>query len=583
MNDRPPEPIAAALDAAARRLADDPAGAERLALEVLKAAPHEVRAQLVLGAARRRLGDLEGARAILEPLALAQPRAAFARSEAASTLRALSDEASRAGRLDQAEALAARRLALEPGSVAARLDHAALLFRRGRVAQAQAQAERLAADHPGETAPLPLLAACRLFFGDAAGAAAIYESLLELEPGRGELWLSLGHCLKTLGRLEAAEQAYRHCLRLAPHDGEAWWSLANLKTAPFTGEDEATIEAALAAPGLSAADRISLLYASGKANEDRGAWNEAFAAYAEGARSWRAEHPHDARAARQRIEAALEVFTDGFFRARSQGGAQDAAPIFVVGLPRSGSTLVEQILASHADVEGLGELPYIVALARELDASGGYLNALAALAPGDRTRFGEDYLSRVAAHRRSAGSRFVDKAPNNFHHLGLIRLILPKATIIDARRHPMACGLSAFKQLFASGHDWSYDLTEIGAHIADYLTLMDHFDRILPGLVRHVVHEDLTADFEAGVRALLNHCGLSFDPACLRFWQTDRPVASASAGQVRRPLSRAGLDHWRAFTAHLAPLELALEAHRRGWLPQPAPPSLASRSSPGTP
>jgi hypothetical protein len=213
----------------------------------------------------------------------------------------------------------------------------------------------------------------------------------------------------------------------------------------------------------------------------------------------------------------------------------------------------------------VGELPYIVALAREIEARGGYFKALVALSPGERTALGQDYLARAAAHRRSGKPRFVDKAPNNFHHLGLIRLILPQATIIDARRHPVACGFSAFKQLFASGHDWSYDLGEIGAHMTDYLRLMDHFDQVLPGLVRRVIHEDLVIDFESGVRALLGHCDLDFDPACLSFWRTERPVASASAAQVRRPLSRSGLDHWRAFGPYLQPLRLSLAERLQDW------------------
>jgi tetratricopeptide (TPR) repeat protein len=565
MDERPSGPAAAALETAARRLADDPAGAQRLALDVLASRPRDARARLVLGAARRRLGDPEGAREILEPLALAQPQAAFARREAALALGALSEQAARAGRLEEAEALAARRLALEPDSLAARLDHAAIRFRQGRIAQARAEAERLVADSPGEPAPLPLLAACRLFFGDAAGAVAIYEQLLERGPERSELWLALGHARKTLGRLEQAESAYRRCLDLAPACGEAWWSLANLKTARFSPAEEAAIDAALGAPDLPAAERVWLLYARGKAREDRGAWDEAFAAYSQGAGLRRVQHPYDAGAARRRLEDAVEVFTAQFFDAHAQGGEQDSAPIFIVGLPRSGSTLVEQILASHRDVEGVGELPYIVALARELDAQGGYLDAVAALTPAERTALGRDYLARAAAHRRSGKRRFVDKAPNNFHHLALIRLILPQARIIDARRHPMACGFSAFKQLFASGHDWSYDLAETGAHIADYLRLMDHFDQVLPGLVGRVIHEDLAVDFEPGVRALLTHCGLDFDPACLTFWRTERPVASASAAQVRRPLSRDGLEHWRAFEKHLRPLELALGDRLQPW------------------
>ncbi|HEX4742836.1 MAG TPA: sulfotransferase [Caulobacteraceae bacterium] len=565
MNEQPPGSPAAALETAARRLADDPAGAQRLALEVLATRPQDARARLVLGAARRRLDDPEGAREILEPLALAQPQAVFARREAALALGSLSEQASRAGRLDEAEVLAARRLALEPASLAARLDHAAIRFRQGRIAEAKTEAERLVAEWPGESAPLPLLAACRLFVGDATGAVAIYEALLERESERGEVWLALGHALKTLGRLEAAEDAYRRCLRLASSSGEAWWSLANLKTARFGSDEEVAIDAALAAPGMSADERVWLLYASGKAKEDRGAWDEAFAAYSEGARLRRAEHSHDARAARRRVEEALKVFTAEFFDMRARGGEKDPAPIFIVGLPRSGSTLVEQILASHPHVEGVGELPYIVALARELDTRGGYFNAVAALTPGERTALGQDYLARAAAHRRSGKPRFVDKAPNNFHHLGLIRLILPRATIIDARRHPMACGFSAFKQLFASGHDWSYDLAETGAHIADYLRLMDHFDRVLPGLARRVIHEDLAVDFEPGVRAVLGDCGLDFDPACLTFWRTERPVASASAAQVRRPLSRHGLEHWRAFERRLRPLELALGDRLQTW------------------
>ncbi len=545
-------------EAAARRLTSDPQVAERLALDILDRAPGDVRARLVLGAARRRLGDLEGACALLEPLALAYPDAGFARTEAVLSLAALAEAAAERGRWAEAEAFAARRLALDPTALAARRDQAAILLRAGRAADALDLAQRLVADHPGDVQTRALAGACQVVLGDADAAVASLGPLVVEAPEDSGLWLTLGHALKTAGAIGESAQAYRRARDLGVRPGEALWSLANLKTVALTAADRTAISRALAKPGIAPREEIALLYAQGRALEERRSWKDAFTAYARGAALRRRLIPHDAAGGRRRMREMRAVLDAELFHALPPGGAVSREPIFIVGLPRSGSTLIEQILASHPDVEGTAELPYLTGIARRLEARGGYARALAALTPLERTALGEAYLVAAGRHRRRAAARFIDKAPSNFHHVGLIRLILPGATIIDAHRHPLSCGFSVFTQLFASGHDWSYDLSEIGAHLRDYRELMRHFDVVQPGAVIRVAHEDLVSDLEGQVRDLLEACGLSFHSACLRFWETSRPVASASAAQVRQPLDRRSAERWRPFRTWLAPLEAAL-------------------------
>ena len=469
--------------------------------------------------ARRRLGDGTGALAVLEPLAGSEPRSPFAHLELGLTL---------AGLGQPAEAVEALRRAVS--------------LRDDLAAATLALAEQLA----------------RL--GEEPGAEHLLADSLERAPPaqRPALWLARGHVLKALGQADEAAGAYRNALAAAPGFGEAWWGLANLKSAELSAADVAALEAQLSEPGPVAMDRDCLHFALGHALEARGEPAAAFEQFALGAAMHRRLVPYDAKAANSAMRRTKALFTAKFFAARAGVGYPSNAPIFIVGLPRAGSTLVEQILASHSKVEGTGELPDLIAMADELRGGRPWPDALADVAPGHWRQLGETYLRRTASRRKLGRPRFIDKMPNNFHHIGLIHLILPQAVIIDARRHPMANGYSAFRQHFASGHAWSYDLADIGRTWRDYTELMRHFDDVLPGRVTRLIHEDLVADPEGETRRLLTACGLDFEPASLRFWETRRPVRSASAQQVRRPITRVGLEAWRACAAELAPLAAAL-------------------------
>jgi hypothetical protein len=320
--------------------------------------------------------------------------------------------------------------------------------------------------------------------------------------------------------------------------------------------------AQLERPDLAGEDRLHLHFALGKALEDRGEADAAFAQYPAGARRRRQDQPYDPDALTAFVRRSTRLFTKAFLAARAGGGSSSPAPIFIVGLPRSGSTLIEQILASHSAVEGTMELPDIGYLAGGVT---GYPEGLAALPPAALAALGDAFVGGAEIHRKLGRPCFIDKMPNNFQHVGFIHLILPRATIIDARRHPLGAGFSAFKQLFARGQAFSDDLGDIGRYYRDYVELMAHFDDVMPGRVHRVIYEDLVEDTEGEVRRLLNHCGLPFEAACLRFHETDRPVRTVSSEQVRRPIYREGLDQWRRYEAHLGPLAEALGPALEGW------------------
>jgi tetratricopeptide (TPR) repeat protein len=370
-----------------------------------------------------------------------------------------------------------------------------------------------------------------------------------------------------VGRTGEAIAAYRRCLALEPWAGDAWWSLANMKTFRFEDADVDAMRAQLARAGLGAGDRAHLSFALGKALEDRADHAAAFDHYARGNALRREQGRYSADRNNARLRRAAGIYDADFFRARQGWGAQAPDPIFIVGMPRAGSTLVEQILASHPLVEGTMELEEILAIARTLWREAGethassparYDEALADLDPAAVRALGERYIERTRIHRKTGAPFFIDKMPNNFAHAGLIRVALPNARIVDVRRHPMACGFSMFKQQFARGQDFSYSLEDIGRYYRDYVEYMAHFDRVQPGSILRVCYEDLVADTEAQVRRLLDHCGLPFDAACLRFFENDRPVRTASSEQVRQPIYREGLDHWKHFEPWLGPLRQAL-------------------------
>ena len=482
-----------------------------------------------------------------------------------AALRMLAELGTRLGRYGEAEAMLARCLELAPSFDGARHNYAIVLYRQQKSTEAIPHIEALLAKSPRDPGYRNLMAAALGLVGEYGRAIAIYEDVLGEYPNQPKIWLAYGHALRTAGRRGDAVAAYQRSIAMAPRLGEAYWSLANLKTERFTPREEAAMRERLDDPELDLEDRLHLHFALGKALEDRGEFADSFAQYANGAALRRSETPYDAARTTEDTRLSQALFTRDFFASRGEGGAPSAAPIFIVGLPRSGSTLIEQILSSHSAVEGTMELPDLPRIARALGVDGDYFVRLAAMTAKERTMLGEEFLAAARVHRKLGRPFFIDKMPNNCRHVGLIDLILPHAKIIDARRHPMAACFSAFKQLFARGQGFSYDLDDVGRYYLDYVTLMNHFDAVRPGRVHRVIYEDMVDDMETEVRRLLDHCGLPFEAGCLRFHETERPVRTASSEQVRLPLYREGLDHWRNFEPWLGPLKAALGPALQGW------------------
>ena len=483
-----------------------------------------------------------------------------------AAIRMLAELAGRLGRNADAETLLRRALELAPAFSAARANLATALYRQNRPTEAIAELDRLLdeeEDHPGHQ---NLKAAALGRLGAHEEAIGIYEQVLARRPDQPKVWMSYGHMLKTVGRTEDGIAAYRRAIVLAPTLGEAWWSLANLKTVKLGQEDVAAMEAALAAPTLSRPDLYHLHFALGKALEDQGEHKGAFRHYREGNRLRRDGIGYEADETTRQVDRMVALLMPSFFAERDGWGCLASDPIFVLGMPRAGSTLIEQILASHPDVEGTAELPEIPTLARRLAGrAGGYHNALAALGREEARRLGEEYLDRTRLQRRESKPFFIDKMPNNWIHVGLIRLILPNAKIIDARRHPLDCCVSNFRQHYARGQGFSYSLEDMGRYYADYVRLMAHFDRVQPGRIVRIIHERLVEDPEAEIRRLLGALGLAFDPACLRSHETKRAVRTASSEQVRRPINREGIGQWRPYEPWLAPLREALGPVLDSW------------------
>jgi tetratricopeptide (TPR) repeat protein len=467
------------------------------------------------------------------------------------------------GQLEDAKHLLERCLELAPGFHLARHGYTVVLFRRHELDAALEQVEKLLRAEPANPNYLILKGTILVRRGEHRPALEIYARILADYPRHAGAHLNYGHTLKTVGRLDDAIAAYRASIELSPGGGEAYWSLANLKTFRFTDADIERMRAELAGKSSDPEDEAHLAFALAKALEDRGEYDASFACYKRG---------NDVRGRHHRWDAKINVFNtarqmkalDGeFFAAREGWGCSASDPIFIVGLPRAGSTLLEQILASHSRVEGTAELPDIIAISRRLgqktrrNPASKYPEVLKELTPEAARELGEGYLESTRV-QRSGKPFFIDKMPNNFQHVGLIHLILPNAKIIDARRHPMGGCFSCYKQLFARGQNFTYDLDKLGRYYRDYVILMDHWEAVLPGRVHRVQYEDIVESTEAEVRCLLAYCGLEFEEQCLRFFETERAIRTPSAEQVRQPVYREGLEHWRHYERHLGPLQQAL-------------------------
>lgn len=496
-------------------------------------------------------GQLEQAEIILRPHLRQYPSDAAALRLLAALAVQLDYEA-------EAEALLELAVELEPRLHEAKFDLAAIVYRSNRPERALELLAPVSEAHPRNIDVMNLAAAALARAGREGEAAAAYERSLQDKPDQHRIWMHYGNLLRTLGRTADCVAALRRAIALRPTFGEAWLSLADLKTVDFVASDLGAMEGALKNEGLTGEDRFHLHLALGRALENAKEWGPAFHHYATGNRMYRQSIDYDADELTEFVRQSIETLTPALFEQAAGKGFLSSDPIFIVGMPRSGSTLVEQILASHPMVEGTMELPEMLDLARTLGSGSSYLDAVARLAPASRRKLGEDYVDRTRRYRRSERPRFIDKMPNNWMHIPLIQLILPQARIIDVRRHPLACGFSNYKQHFLGGHPFSYDLRDIGRTYVDYLSFMRHVDEILPGKVHHLVYEDLIAAPETEIRRLLDHLGLPFDPACLDFHETSRVVRSASAQQVRMPLNRQGLDGWTHFEPFLDDLKEAL-------------------------
>jgi tetratricopeptide (TPR) repeat protein len=474
-------------------------------------------------------------------------------------MRLLADIGVRLGAMDDAEFLLESAVLFEPDNQQVRIDYVQVLRKRQKFANALGQA-KLLLDSAQDNPQFQSLYAIELMqTGDYTGALDYFDRVLARLPGDAITLTSRGHALKTSGQQQEAVESYRMALAGHPDHGEAYYSLANLKTYRFTAAEVNRMQQQEGSVSANPMSQVYLMFALGKAHEDLGEYSTAFDYYRQGNDLKRAQSGYDAQKMGVELQAQATFFSADVFKSRPDSGDPASDPIFIVGLPRAGSTLLEQILASHSLVDGTLELPNILSIAQSLrrrgqgEGSAEYPAIIADMSALELRELGEKYLAETAIHRQDA-PYFIDKMPNNFRHIGLIKLILPNAKIIDARRHPMACCFSGYKQLFAEGQEFSYDLDDLGSYYRDYVKLMDHWQTVLPGDILQVNYEQVVGDLEGQVRRVLDYCGLPFEPQTLEFHDTERSVRTASSEQVRQPLYRDGLDQWRNFEAELQPL-----------------------------
>lgn len=551
------------------------AAAHRLAAHALRALDRETEAQAAslaavgatihdeamvdaaLALAEDRLPDAEGA--------LRQRLREDATDVAA--IRMLAEVAGRIGRYDDAEKLLSRALELAPGFGAARANLATVYYKQNRFADAATTLDAVLGDDPDNPAHANLRAAALGRIGGYDEALALYEELTRRFSDHAKLWMSYGHMLKTVGRQDDSIAAYRRALVADPGLGEIWWSLANLKTIRFDAEDRAAMEAALVAAepdsDARADDRLHLHFALGKAYDDVAEHEPAFRHYAAGNAIRSGQLGYRAAETSAAVDAIIAACTPEFFAARAGAGDPAPDPIFILGMPRAGSTLIEQILASHSAIEGTMELPDIPALALGLgreayDDGRRWIEALAETPPERLAEMGAAFLQRTAVQRKTDKPFYIDKLPNNWLYTAFIRLILPNAKIIDARRHPLDCCFSNFRQHYAKGQAFSYSLADVGAYYRDYVRLMAHIDTVQPGRVHRMIHEALLDDPEAEVRAMLAFVNQPFEAACMAFHTNVRAVRTASSEQVRKPINRDGVGQWQPYEKWLDPLKQAL-------------------------
>jgi len=465
------------------------------------------------------------------------------------------------GILEDAEFLLESAVEFEPDNIQLRLDYIDVLRRRQKFERAREESESLYQGDPGNPIFQSRLAIESMQTGDFDQAFALFDAVLEKLPNDPATLTSRGHALKTKGQQSEAVESYHAANSAKPDHGDAWYALANLKTYRFTDAEVSQMRALVERPGLAFMDRVHLSFALAKALEDSGDYEGSFLYYEQGNELKRKQTRYSADSMSAEMARQKEFCTLELFAKHSDAGHPAPDPIFILGLPRAGSTLLEQILASHSQIDGTLELPNILALAHRLrgrkSGQSQYPAVLHELSDEQLAGFGKKFIEETRIHRQGAPF-FIDKMPNNFRHIGLIQLILPNAKIIDARRAPMDCCFSGFKQLFAEGQEFTYGLNEVGRYYADYVDLMDHWDRVLPQTVLRIQHEDVLDDLEGQTRRMLDFIGVPFEEACLEFHKTNRAVRTASSEQVRQPINRAGQSAWMPYEPWLGPLRDAL-------------------------
>ncbi len=522
--------------------------------ESFKRTPH--RQTLVEGLQRQRMGDLKGAEQQYRKVLRQDP-------DDVDALRLLAGLAMRAKQWSDAETLLKKALDLAPDFYQGWQDLGQALQEQDQMEAALEAYQRAARLKPTEAAPLTGAGTVAAMSGQHTDAIDYFQRALTKQQDNAGALAGLGHVLKTIGQQEEAVAAYRRCAELNPGHGEAYWSLANLETFRFEQQEVAAMNAQLAREDLPNEPRVNFLFALGKSHEDAGEYDSAFDYYRQGNELRRSAENYDPVNTIDTHDKLMDVFSAEFFAEREAWGNQSPAPIFIVGMPRSGSTLLEQILASHSLVEGTHELPELSRAAKSTRRFGmerrSYPKAVLDMTADDAAQVGEEYLQRSARHRRDQAPYFTDKLPNNFAHIGLLQLILPNAKVIDARRHPLDSCMGTYKQLFARGQPFSYDLYELGEFYLEYRRLMEHWHSVLPGKVLDVQYEDVVGDLDSQVRRILDFCELPFEQACIDFHRTERAVKTASSEQVRQPIYASSLHSWRRFEAHLGPLIEVLE------------------------
>ena len=507
------------------------------------------RKKLALAAKQHQEGRIEEAEQLYRQVLNNNPRNVDA-------LRMLAMVAATTKRYDDAERLLRKAVGIAPDFLTAVVDLGRVLKEQDRFEEAIDCFKKAIAINPNNPHAHFLLASAYSPAALNREAAQEYRRALELAPEHPGALLGLGNALKTIGKQNEAIKAYQDCIRVRPDNGEIYWSLANLKTYRFSDQQIAEMVARVDNPeGLTEQSEVNFLFALGKACDDRQDYDNAWRYYERGNGKQRMLAQYDPVQTETINDAIIEVFDKALLEEKAGQGCPDRAPIFVLGLPRSGSTLVEQILASHSQVEGTSELPYLGRVAMSLNrnrADGvNYPEAARELEAAHLTALGEDYINYARLHRTEGKPFFIDKMPNNFPTIGFLNLILPQAKIIDARRHPLDACVGNFRQHYAKGQTFSYDLTDLGEYCLQYLRMMDHWHQALPGRILTVQYEELVTDFENQARRLLDHCELPWEEACVRFYETERPVRTASSEQVRQPIYTDALNFWRNYERHL--------------------------------